>query len=95
MILQPLFENAVKHGVYESLEPVNIRLHCRRERGYVVINLINDFDPGIPPSTGEQIGLRNIENRLEMIYNRRNLLKIEKSENSFSVEISIPIPAEK
>jgi LytS/YehU family sensor histidine kinase len=45
MLLQPLFENAIKHGVYESTEQVSIEMDCEYTEGYLEIRLVNDFDP--------------------------------------------------
>ena len=91
MLLQPLLENAIKHGVYESIQPVTITLFCRMEANYLRIDLANSYDPEALSSKGEGIGLRNIQNRLEMIYNRGNLLHMEKESGIFRVKIYIPL----
>jgi two-component system, LytTR family, sensor kinase len=90
MILQPLFENAIKHGVYESFDKVIIRLLCGREKDYFKIVVENNFDPESVPRRGEGIGLKNIRNRLKLIYNQDNLLTVEKKGNLFKVNIFIP-----
>lgn len=91
MFLQPLFENAIKHGVYESLQPVNIQLTCSRKNEYLEIILENDYDPETASAKGEGIGLKNIRSRLEMIYNRTNLLQVEKEGDIFRVKVYIPL----
>jgi len=91
MILQPLLENAIKHGVYESLDPVKIRLSCHRNGTFLKITLENTFDPEAQKQSGQGIGLKNIKKRLEMIYNHKNLLDTEKSDNLFKVNLFIPI----
>lgn len=90
MILQPLVENAIKHGVYESTIPVVITLTCQGTGEYVEIRLKNNFDPDGKSRTGAGLGLKNVENRLHLIYYRKDLLKINKQENSFEVIIKIP-----
>lgn len=90
MILQPLLENAVKHGVYESIEKVTIKLVCRREKEYIKITVNNNFDPESVSTKGEGIGLRNIKSRLKLIYNQENLLISRKEGNIFTVDIFIP-----
>ena len=90
MILQPLVENAIKHGVYESTAPVVISLSCQGIGEYFEIRLKNNFDPENKSRTGARLGLKNVENRLQLIYNRNDLLKINKHENYFEVIILIP-----
>jgi hypothetical protein len=91
MLLQPLLENAIKHGVYESIKAVQIQLTCYREGDYLRIIIENDFDPETISPGGEGIGLKNIRNRLEMIYNQTNLLQIERGSDVFRVKIFIPL----
>jgi LytS/YehU family sensor histidine kinase len=91
MILQPLFENAIKHGVYESLDKVTIKLKCGHEKDYFKIIVENTFDPESVPRKGEGIGIKNIQNRLKLIYNQDNLVTTEKINNLFRVNIFIPV----
>ena len=90
MILQPLFENAIKYGVYESLETVSIKLTCKKQNDYLQIVVENNYDPEAVVNKGEGIGLKNIQYRLEMLYNQKNLLVVENSSNLFRVNIFIP-----
>ncbi|MCF6271405.1 MAG: histidine kinase [Melioribacteraceae bacterium] len=91
MILQPLIENAIKHGVYESSERVEITLSCRRKENIVEIKISNNYDPSAVSNIGEGIGLSNINRRLKLIYQRTNLVSITKLDNIFSVLLLIPI----
>ncbi|MBU2446626.1 MAG: histidine kinase [Bacteroidetes bacterium] len=91
MILQPLSENAIKHGVYESLEKVNIKLNCIREGNYLKITIENNFDPDSKRNDGEGIGLKNIRERLKLIYGIDNLVSVNAKENLFSVTLYVPI----
>ncbi len=92
MLLQPLFENAIKHGVYESTEEVTISFECRPVNEGLWIKLSNNFDPEAPPRKGNQMGLRNISSRLKLIYQRDDLLKINKSQNQYDVIITLLYP---
>ncbi|MFQ5582851.1 MAG: sensor histidine kinase [Calditrichia bacterium] len=94
MILQPLFENAVKHGVYESLEPVTIKISAEHHNQYLKITVENNYDPQALPRKGEGVGLQNISRRLKNIYNRSNLLVVEKEEEKFRVILYIPVESE-
>ncbi len=90
MILQPLFENALKHGVYESTEPVVIKMKCRRENDMLVISITNDYDSESPPRPGTGIGMRNIRERLRLIYGREDLMLSRKEDGMFVVNLFIP-----
>jgi len=90
MILQPLFENAVKHGVYESTEPITIRMSCEAAARNIEIRIRNNFDSSQVSRKGAGIGLRNVRNRLMLIYGRDDLVQIHKSENEFEVKLHIP-----
>jgi len=91
MIIQPLLENAIKHGVYESLAKVTIKVTARKNGRFLKLNVENNFDPEAVPREGDGIGLRNVRERLEKMYNRFNLVDIENSGDSFSVKLMIPL----
>jgi hypothetical protein len=90
MILQPLAENAIKHGVYESTDPVRIGLGAHAADGCLWVEMVNDFDPEAPPRKGKGIGLINTKNRLFLAYNCNDCLTVERTENRFAVKIKIP-----
>ncbi len=91
LLLQPLFENAIKYGVYENTELVTIKLTCSRQAEYMVISVINNYDNEAIPAKGAGIGINNIKNRLKLIYNQENLLTIKKDQSTFTVHIFIPL----
>jgi hypothetical protein len=90
MILQPLFENAVKHGVYESTEPVVVSNIINVEGNFLTITIKNNFDTEAPSKKGAGIGLKNIAERLRITYQTEGLLKILKNDNTFEVKLLIP-----
>jgi two-component system, LytTR family, sensor kinase len=91
MILQPLFENAIKHGVYNSVEEVLVELNCGMKDGYLHIRLTNDFDPEALRPKGEGIGLQNIRSRLQLIYQRNDLFEVNMGKIEFEAILKIPI----
>ena len=91
MILQPLFENAVKHGVYESSDPVLLRFECHIKKDFYTLTVINNFDPETPARKGRGVGLKNVNKRLQLNYSRNDLLYTSQTENEFIVRISIPV----
>jgi len=90
LILQPIFENAIKYGVYEAIEPVEIRLKAVVVAEFLVLDIENDFDPDTVPTKGEGVGLRNIGSRIRVMYGRSGLLDVEKRMNTFHVHMKIP-----
>ncbi|MCK9291527.1 MAG: histidine kinase [Bacteroidales bacterium] len=90
MILQPLLENAVKHGVHHSTEEVLIRLSCNVTEAMIEISVTNTFDPAADRRRGEGIGLKNISRRLQLLYNRNDLLQIKSVHTKFEVILRIP-----
>lgn len=90
MILQPLYENAIKYGVYETTEPVNVVTRCKMKGSILEVVIQNDYDPSTRSKRGEGIGLRNIRDRLQIIYNNPLLMKVEDNKTDFKVILAIP-----
>jgi two-component system, LytTR family, sensor kinase len=90
MILQPLFENAIKHGVYESTEPVTIEMKAETSLDKLHIEIRNNFDSESPLRKGAGIGLKNIRDRLLLLYDKEDLLMYQKEDKVFIVKLLIP-----
>ena len=90
LILQPVYENAIKHGVNESTDAVTITTRCTRIGDVLEISIGNNYSPGSLSKKGRGIGLENIRKRLKLHYKRADLLEIEKSSFYFTVKIKIP-----
>src|SRR5690606_11668285 len=84
MIIQPLLENAIKYGVYNTTGQVDILIEITKVADFLGIQISNPFDPDHQVSQKKSgFGLRSIERRLLLIYGRTDLLKIEQNENTF------------
>ena len=90
MLLQPLYENAVKHGVYESSEPILIKTACSDQGNFVELIIRNNFEPGAKKRKGAGLGLKNIKDRLKLIYKKEDLLKTGKTKDTYKVSLIIP-----
>jgi sensor histidine kinase YesM len=90
LILQPLVENAIKHGVHESTEPVVIRLDCQKGDEFMTIRLSNTYDQDSISRKGEGIGLENVKRRLAKIYEVNDLAQVIREQDTFTVQIKIP-----
>lgn len=90
MILQPLYENAIKHGVYESTDPVWIETTVSCNDSYVRIVIQNSYEPNTPYQKGNGLGLNNVRQRLWLIYGETASLETEKKEQLFTATLLIP-----
>jgi two-component system LytT family sensor kinase len=90
LILQPLIENAVKYGVYESVESAEIEINADCNAQALKVKIRNDYDPDFISKKGEGIGLNNIRSRLGIIYKNDNLITINKSGHIFEVTVIFP-----
>ena len=91
MILQPLYENAIKHGVYESTESVKIVTTASVEDGFLSIAISNNYENGTSYAKGTGTGMINVTRRLELFYGKNASIKTEKKEGLFIVRIYLPV----
>ncbi|THU41296.1 GHKL domain-containing protein [Niastella caeni] len=91
MLLQPLVENAIKFGLYDTTEPVTINIQAAQESNYLVITIQNPFDPETSsPKQGTGFGLSSVQRRLYLLFARNDLLITKHSDNLFTTVIKIP-----
>jgi two-component system LytT family sensor kinase len=90
MIFQPLFENAIRHSVYESLEPVSIRFACIPDHDFMKIIITNDYDPQVSARKGTGVGLQNVKQRIELVYKEKGSLHWTGENGVFEVTILFP-----
>jgi LytS/YehU family sensor histidine kinase len=66
LILQPIVENAIKHSVARTTEPVTLTIRAREEDARLLISVENDCGPPHRPRDGERpgVGLVNVCDRL-------------------------------
>jgi LytS/YehU family sensor histidine kinase len=90
MLLQPLYENAVKHGVYESTENVRIVTSAKVLNGYLEITISNNYEPEQSSTKGTGTGLLNVTRRLEIFYRNNGSLKTMAQNGIYTVKLFIP-----
>lgn len=90
MIFQPLFENAIRHSVYESVDPVSIKFSCVPDEGHMKAVISNDFDPAIPTRKGTGVGLQNVRQRIALAYKENGTVQWSGNDGVFSVTILFP-----
>ncbi|HEY5406806.1 MAG TPA: histidine kinase [Ginsengibacter sp.] len=91
LLLQPVVENAIKFGLYDTTGDVLIKLEATIENKYLKIIVKNPFDPETSqPLKGTGFGLSSIQRRLFLLFARQDLLRTEKNESLFITTILIP-----
>jgi two-component system, LytTR family, sensor histidine kinase AlgZ len=91
LLLQPLIENAVRHGISQLLEGGIIILRTQLHNGRLNIAVENPFDPDYIPKKGTGLGVKNVRSRIQTLYGNEGRIDIEKKNNIFTVEFSFPV----
>lgn len=90
LLLQPLIENAVRHGIASMVGGGTIELTATRSDGLLKIRIVNPADPDRVQNRGESIGLENARGRLSAISNGRAVFRTVEADGRFTVEIEVP-----
>jgi len=91
LLLQPVLENAIKFGLYDTVGEVVIRVEARAIQNNLILEIKNPYDPSsrsTMPGTG--FGLNSIQRRLALLFYRNDLLSTQQNENTFTTSIKIP-----
>jgi LytS/YehU family sensor histidine kinase len=90
LLLQPLVENAVRHGIGGLVEGGTVRLDARREPNGVRIVVENPRDPDARTRPGAGVGLDNVRKRLMTHYGAEGALRVVNDAGTFRVEVTLP-----
>ena len=91
LLLQPLLENAVSHGIASMADGGWIRLAAQVENGTLGIIVENQRDDEAPPRRRSGgVGLKNVRSRLEARYGKDATFRVEPGEDRFRVSMSLP-----
>jgi two-component system, LytTR family, sensor histidine kinase AlgZ len=90
LLLQPLVENAVVHGVANLVDGGWIRLDVAAADGRLSVVVENQFDPEAPTRHRNGVGLSNVRQRLETRYGNRASIEAVSNQERFRVTISMP-----
>jgi two-component system, LytTR family, sensor kinase len=95
LILQPLFENAIKHGVARTSAPVEIAVSAERHAGELLLRVENGValrpKPDARESQGEGVGLANVARRLDSFYGSAASLSAAQRDGRFTVDLRLPL----
>ena len=104
LVIQPIIENAVMHGVNDMVEGGLIRIKCRRENGYIHINVEDNgngmeseaierilLEDSVESDKSTGIGVLNVKKRVEMFFGEKGLFRIDSSPGCGTI-VSIRLP---
>jgi len=91
LLLQPVVENAIKFGLYDTTGDVVITIETKLNDHLLTVEITNPFDQETQRSkTGNNFGLESIQRRLYLLFARKDLLKTRTENSNFITTISIP-----
>ena len=92
MILQPVVENAIKFGLYDTTGEVSILIKVEKIKNQILIEFSNPYDPATRSANdkGTGFGLNSIQRRLYLLYARNDLLLTHENNGLFITKILIP-----
>jgi two-component system, LytTR family, sensor kinase len=91
MILQPVVENAIKYGLYDTTGSITISIRAHKRDNNLVLEVVNPYDPETSGTKGgTNFGLTYIYKRLHLLYARSDLLKTRTENNLYITTITVP-----
>jgi LytS/YehU family sensor histidine kinase len=95
LILQPLVENALKHGIAGLVEGGEVRIGARCGPELLTVWVENPVDPESRPSSGAGVGLANVRHRLENVFGDDARLRSGGSPTTYRAEVVIPVTGDR
>ena len=91
--IQPLVENAVKHGVASRTGNGFVRLSIRSEAGLIRVRVSNsgEFDTRTPAGSAPGIGLANVRRRLALCYGEATRVEVDVADGVTTVGFALPV----
>mgnify|MGYP003596634824 FL=1 len=93
LVLQPLIENAVHHGIAHLVEGGEVTIAATRNGEHLELVVENPCDPDRPASRGAGVGLANVRARIEALFGHRARVDVEAEPESYRVRIVLPTVA--
>jgi LytS/YehU family sensor histidine kinase len=92
LILQPLIENSVRHGINSLVEGGSVTIRAGCGSGTLRLEVENPVDADAPRTTGAGVGLSNVKRRLDTLFGNQSRTRITRDRGMFRVELQLPCP---
>jgi two-component system sensor histidine kinase AlgZ len=90
MLLQPLVENAVYHGIEPGAAPGLIAVHIERRKDRLLLQLTNPYHPDYQHRQGNHMALANIRERLQLHFDVEASLNTRIADGRYEISIAMP-----
>ena len=90
LLLQPLVENAVRHGVEPAAEGGTVRVRTRVRLGRAMVSIVNSV-PAAPSRPGNGMALRNVRERLRLMHDVAAQFDARREDGQYRVQIVVPL----
>lgn len=90
MLLQPLYENVIKHALSQMIGSTIITIQSSIMDDFLHLTISNNFENNSGSLSKAGLGLKNVQKRLALHYGRKDCFQLNVKENNFSVKLIIP-----
>jgi two-component system, LytTR family, sensor histidine kinase AlgZ len=90
LLIQPLIENAVTHGIAPMIEGGTLKIHAGRSGSSLEIVLENPFDENSSTRAGTGVGLNNVRDRLKKMFGAEGRMDVQRAGSRFRVKLRFP-----
>jgi two-component system, LytTR family, sensor histidine kinase AlgZ len=90
LLIQPLLENAIKHGIAPLVEGGNISIEAQKLGRMLQLVVENPYDPQLTSSAGTGLGIRNVRERLSNLFAADARLELQREDGKFRVLLQVP-----
>jgi len=92
LLLQPLIENAVKHGIGSLLDGGTIVIRASRSEDRFRVTVENPYEPEARRPRSAGVGLENVRRRLAALYGPEGRIEVTRESGRYSVALTLPAP---
>lgn len=93
LLLQPLIENAVRHGIEPDPRGGVVRIHTRLGRGQALVSISNSLPPAssVSMNPGHGIALQNVRERLHLMHDVAARFDVRHGDGQYRVQMALPL----